>query len=285
MDFVSGLRVNHRAIDSRWKHAKMPHIMDTTPFISIVIPVYNEAARLPDTLRLVLNYLNCQPYSGEVLVVDDGSTDNTVAVIEEIVSQHQNLTIIRNAHRGKGFSVRTGMLAAAGKYILFSDADLAVPIEEFEKFLSCLEAGYDIVIGSREGTGARRVGEPFYRHVMGRAFNLLVRVVALDEFQDTQCGFKVFKRDVARRLFSMALLYSEDAKQLRGSAVTGFDVEILLLALKQGYKVKEVPIHWNYGNETKVRPFDDAWRNLTDVVKVRLYDLRGRYNGHPHNVG
>ncbi|RME42720.1 MAG: glycosyltransferase family 2 protein, partial [Caldilineae bacterium] len=249
-----------------------------SPYLSVVIPAYNEAVRLPRTLTTVLDYLEQQPYRVEVLVVDDGSTDNTVALAEEIARQHPNVRIIRNDHRGKGYTVRTGMLAGQGKYLLFSDADLAVPIEEVEKLLPHLEAGYDVVIGSREGQGARRIGEPGYRHLMGRIFNLLIRLITLGGFQDTQCGFKAFRREAAHTLFRHAQLYGEDAQPLTEAAVTGFDVEILFLAVKYGYRVKEIPVKWIYGTETKVNPLKDSWRNLKDVVNVRINDMRGRYN-------
>jgi hypothetical protein len=170
------------------------------------------------------------------------------------------------------------MLQGSGKYILFSDADLAVPIKELSKVLPYLEAGYDVVIGSREGQGARRIGEPFYRHWMGRIFNFIIRTITLGGFQDTQCGFKAFTHEAAHDLFERAQLYGENARQIKGAAVTGFDVEILFLAVKYGYQVKEVPVKWIYGAETKVNPFKDSWRNFKDVVSVRLNDLNGRYN-------
>lgn len=248
------------------------------PHLSIVIPAYNEAVRLPKTLHTILDYLAKQPYKSELIVVDDGSTDNSVALAEEIAQNHSELRVIKNDHRGKGYTVRTGMLAGNGKYVLFSDADLAVPIEEIEKLLPHLEAGYEVVIGSREGQGARRIGEPFYRHLMGRIFNFIIRMITLGGFQDTQCGFKAFQREAAQVLFKQAQLYGEDAPQITGAAVTGFDVEILFLAIKAGYKAKEVPVKWIYGTETKVNPIKDSWRNFKDVVSVRLNDLAGRYN-------
>lgn len=249
-----------------------------TPYLSVVIPAYNEAVRLPKTLTTVLNHLSEQPYPIEILVVDDGSTDNTVALAEEIAQSHPEVRVIKNDHRGKGYTVRTGMLQGSGKYILFSDADLAVPIKELSKVLPYLEAGYDVVIGSREGQGARRIGEPFYRHWMGRIFNFIIRTITLGGFQDTQCGFKAFTHEAAHDLFERAQLYGENARQIKGAAVTGFDVEILFLAVKYGYQVKEVPVKWIYGAETKVNPFKDSWRNFKDVVSVRLNDLNGRYN-------
>ena len=250
------------------------------PYLSVIIPAYNEESRLPATMTKVLTYLEGQPYKFELIIVDDGSSDETAAVAEEIAQDHPRARVIRNDHRGKAYTVRTGMLLGEGKYLLFSDADLAVPIEESEKILPYLEEGYDVVIASREGQGARRIGEPAYRHIMGRGFNFIIQMIALGGFQDTQCGFKAFTREAARDLFNQVQLYGADAKRLSEAAVTGFDVEILFLAVKRGYRTKEVPVRWTYGTETKVNPLKDTWRNLKDVIKVRWYDLTGRYNNH-----
>jgi len=247
------------------------------PHLSIVIPAYNEERRLPATLARVLEYAAAQPYAVEVIVVDDGSHDETVRVAEEAMQGYAAARVIRNDHRGKGYAVRTGMLAAEGDYVLFSDADLATPITEWEKFHVALGNGYDIAIGSREGLGAKRVGEPWYRHIMGRVFNFLVRMVAIGGYQDTQCGFKAFCRDVAHDLFRRVRLYGEQAGPVRGSALTGFDVEVLFLAMKHGYRTKEIPVVWHYGAHTKVNPVRDSVRMFRDVWNVRLNDLRGRY--------
>jgi glycosyltransferase involved in cell wall biosynthesis len=248
------------------------------PFLSIVIPAYNEERRLPRTLSQVMAYLSKQPFDAEVIVVDDGSEDGTVRVVEELLPVYPNLRLIRNDHRGKAYTVRTGVLAARGHYVLFCDADLATPIEEWAKLQRYLDEGYDIAIGSREGVGAVRHGEPWYRHVMGRVFNLIVRLVAVGGFQDTQCGFKAFRHDVAQDIFRRVRLYGEDAPPVKGAAVTGFDVELLFIALKRGYRVKEVPVEWHYGTETKVHPLRDSLRNLRDTLMVRWNDLRGAYD-------
>jgi len=249
------------------------------PNLSIVIPAYNEERRLPDTLQRVTEYLQRQPYSAEVIVVDDGSTDNTVTVAEAFAATHPWVRLIKNDHRGKGYAVRTGILAAQGEHVLFSDADLATPIEEERKLFRWLGEGYDIAIGSREGVGAQRISEPWYRHLMGRAFNFIVRLVAVGGFQDTQCGFKLFRGPVARRIFQQVQLYGAKAGLVKGGAVTGFDVEVLFLARKAGYKVKEVPVAWRYGTNTKVSPIRDSIRMFRDVVRVRWNDVMGMYNG------
>jgi dolichyl-phosphate beta-glucosyltransferase len=249
-------------------------VVSNQPYLSVVIPAYNEERRLPGTLAAIAAYLAAQPYASELIVVDDGSTDATVAV-----ASRPGVQVLRLDHRGKGFAVRAGALAARGAYVLLCDADLAVPIEEWVKFEAFFSAGYDVVIGSREGIGATRQGEPWYRHIMGRVFNTIIRVVALRGINDTQCGFKALRGPVAQRLFRCVRIYGDDAPVVQGAAVTAYDVELLFLAQKFGYRIAEVPVLWHYGTETKVSPLRDSLRNLRDVLKVRLNDLRGTYRG------
>jgi dolichyl-phosphate beta-glucosyltransferase len=247
--------------------------------LSVVVPAYNEEQRLPNTLANILGYLGRQAYHSELIVADDGSSDSTAALVEHMAREHTALRLLRLDHRGKGFAVRAGALAAQGDYVLLCDADLAVPIEEWEKLHDRLMHGYDLAIGSREGLGARRLGEPRYRHLMGRVFNLIVRTVAVSGIQDTQCGFKALRSDVALDLFRRVQIYGEQAPRVRGAAVTAYDVELLYLARRRGYRVAEVPVPWQYGTETKVNPIRDSWRNLRDVLNVRWFALRGRYQG------
>lgn len=248
------------------------------PLVSVVIPAYNEARRLPQTLDGVNDYFARQTYPVEIIVVDDGSTDETRAVVQSFARTHPRVQLIENDHRGKGYTVRTGMLAAHGHIVLFSDADLSTPIEDIEKLLPWFERGYDIVIGSREGVGAQRIQEPFYRHLMGRVFNLVVRALTVRGIQDTQCGFKAFRDEVAREVFTRVLLYGENAKKVTNGMVTAFDVEVLFIGTRLGYRIKEVPVQWRYGTETKVNPLKDSWRNFRDVLSVRWNDLRGAYD-------
>ncbi len=248
------------------------------PYLSVVIPAYNEATRLPGSLARVMQYMESRGYPYEVLVVDDGSDDHTAGIVEEMGNRYPHLHIIRNPHRGKGYAVRTGMLQAKGRFVLYSDADFSAPIEEVEKLLPFLEGKCDIAIGSREGAGSARYDEPGYRHLMGRVFNTFVRVVALPRFNDTQCGFKAFRRDAAQTLFHGLHLYGEDAADVKGAMVTGFDVEVLYLALKWGYRVKEVPVQWYYSEGTNVNPVKDTFRMLKDILKVRFNDVRGLYH-------
>lgn len=248
------------------------------PLVSVVIPAYNEERRLPHTLQRVDAYLKAQTYASEIVVVDDGSTDETTRVVETFAQEHPLIRLIKNDHRGKGYTVRTGMLAAKGHIVLFSDADLSTPIEDLEKLMPWFERGYDIVIGSREGAGAQRIKEPFYRHLMGRGFNFIVQLLTVRGIEDTQCGFKAFRDEVAQDVFSRMLLYGENSQKISGGMVTAFDVEALFIGYKAGYRIKEVPVRWQYGTETKVNPLRDSYRNFRDVIQVRWNDVRGLYN-------
>ena len=254
--------------------------MTNPPFLSLVIPAYNEEKRLAATLQTVVTYLGKQEYSSEIIVVDDGSLDGTREAARAFIAQHTGeppIRLIENDHRGKGYTVRTGMLSGEGKYVLFTDADLATPITEVGKMVGALEAGSDIAIGSREGIGAVRINEPFHRHLMGRIFNLLVRLLSGLAFQDTQCGFKGFRREVAQDLFNRVQLYGADARRIKGGAVTGFDVEVLYLALKSGYRIDEIPVRWQYGADSKVNPLVDSARMFRDVVRIWWMARKGAY--------
>lgn len=248
------------------------------PFLSVVIPAYNEAARLPKTLPEVVRFLSAQGYTYEVLVVDDGSTDATPEVVRREAEVYPKVRLLRAPHRGKAYAVREGVLAARGERILMNDADLAVPIEQAAELMKCLDEGYDIAIGSREGPGARRYGEPVYRHLMGRVFNLLVRLITGNPYRDTQCGFKLFCGEPARDIFRRLRLYAEQARPVMGPMVTGLDVEVLQVARRRGYRVREVGVEWHYRRGSKVRPLLDSYRMFKDVVQVRLNDIRGRYS-------
>ncbi len=248
------------------------------PLLTIVIPAYNEHMRLPTTLATVQAYAAHTQLDVEVIVADDGSSDDTAQIVQTAAQQWPQLRLLALDHRGKGFAVRAGVLAARGRYVLMCDADLAVPIEEWDRMLPFFtQQQYDVVIGSREGQGAHREGEPFHRHLMGRVFNTIVRLIVVGNFHDTQCGFKAFRTEVAQDLFHRARIYGADAPVIQGAAVTAFDVEIIYLAMARGYRVAELPVVWQYGVETKVDPIRDAIRNLRDVVQVRWLAMRGEY--------
>jgi len=226
------------------------------PFLSIIIPAYNEEHRLPDTLNRIALFLEYQNYPAEVLVIDNGSTDRTGEIIAEFTTHNPLFHQLYEPCRGKGAAVRTGVLAARGDYILISDADLSVPIEEVHKFVPLLST-YDVAVGSREVPGSYRYGEPIFRHLMGRIFNFIVQWLILPGIRDTQCGFKCFRRPVAYELFSSSTVDG-----------WGFDVEILYTALLKRYQVIEVPIRWYYRKESKVNLLLDPWRMLKEVLKL-----------------
>jgi glycosyltransferase involved in cell wall biosynthesis len=254
------------------------------PRLSIVVPAYNEATRLPATLRALAAYAARFPGGVEVLVVDDGSTDGTADVAArfappEATDPPWRLRVLREPHRGKAATVRAGVLQARGEYVLFCDADLATPVEEFNRFLPWLEQGCDVVIGSREGVGAVRQAEPFYRHLMGRVFNRLVQLLVVPGIEDTQCGFKCFTRTAAQQIFTRVRLYGDCARPVKGSMVTAFDVEVLYLARRLGYRVQVVPVRWRYVPGSKVRPVADTLRMLWDVLRVWANGRFGRYAG------
>ena len=243
------------------------------PYLSIVMPVYNETVCLPSNLPEIFAYLRKQPYSAEIIVVDDGSQDSSVSIVQGFQKRYPNLRLIRNPHRGKAHAVRTGVMAAQGEIIFQCDADLSMPISELFKLLRPLEEGYDIAIGSRR----HRYHFPWYRWIMSITFHWLVYGLVVQGIRDTQCGFKCYRRDVAQDIFSRALLYRDADQTINGPAVTGFDVEVLFLAQKLGYRIKEVPVEWYYFEATSVRPIHDSWRNLKDIIRIRLNDWQGQY--------
>lgn len=237
-----------------------------SPLLSIIIPALNEEHRLPGNLRRVLDFVNAQAYSSEVIVVDSGSQDQTSAVVERFIPENPNLHLYREELRGKGRAVRRGMMEAGGKYRFICDADLSMPIENVNNFLPPALEDFDIAIASREVPGAVRYGEPAYRHWIGRGFNLLVRLLAIPQFHDTQCGFKCFRGEVAEDLFSV--------QQLQG---WGFDVEVLFVAIKRGYHVVEVPIPWYFNPDSRVRLLQDSIGMFAELIQIRRNWKKGMY--------
>ena len=251
---------------------------DAPPSLSLVIPAYNEASRLRATLETATDFLQTQPYDFEVLVVDDGSTDDSAGIAAAVAAERPSVRLLTIPHGGKAAAVRAGMTAARMDLIVFCDADLATPLNHLEEFRAAVAKGCEVVIGSREGIGARRIGEPAYRHLMGRIFNALVRVLVLPGIQDTQCGFKLFSRRAAAEILRRSQLYAEPSPAIAGPRVTAFDVELLVVARRLGYRVCALPVVWTYGEQSKVNPARDTWYNLTDVLKVRLNAWLGRYD-------
>ncbi len=237
-----------------------------TPELSVVIPAFNEERRIAGTLEQLVGYLDGSQLRWEIVVVDDGSSDRTAAVVSEWAEARRNVRLESIPHRGKGAAVRRGMLAASGRYRFLCDADLAMPVQWLGAFLERMDEGYDIVIGSRQIAGARRFDEPAVRHLQGRLFNRAVRLLAVRGFDDTQCGFKCFRGEAAERLFA-----------LQRTDGLGFDVEVLYLARKRRMRVLEMAIDWHHQRDSKLRPGRDAFLMLRDVLAVRWNALRGRY--------
>jgi dolichyl-phosphate beta-glucosyltransferase len=235
------------------------------PFLSIVVPAYNEARRIRGTLEKLCHFKDLRPYSVELVVVDDGSTDETV----EIVAEFPGIRLVRNdRNHGKGFTVRHGVLEARGEFVLFTDADLSTPIEEVDKLLSALQSsGADAAVGSR-ALQRELIGihQPWFRDMAGRFFNLLVRVFAGLRLHDTQCGFKLFQRNATRRAF--------ERMRVEGF---GFDPELLFLIESGGGRVVEVAVIWNDNPATKVRFLRDSTRMFLDLMALRWRAFRGKY--------
>jgi dolichyl-phosphate beta-glucosyltransferase len=246
---------------------------------SIVIPVYNESDKITASLTQVLTFMRNFTPSFEVIVVDDGSKDNTAIIVEEYARINPEIRVIKNPHKGKGPSVWTGVTSSVGKYVYMADADFSAPIQELKKLsVWIIDQDYDIVIASREGYGAVRVKEPFYRHLMGRVFNFFVQLFLLPGIRDSQCGFKLFKGDVAREIFARLKLYGAEAKETKKAYFGAFDVEVLFLATKMGYKIKEVPVIWTYVKTTRLSPVTDSIKMLKDIILVRINFMKGKYN-------
>ena len=250
--------------------------MADKPHLSVVIPAYNEEPNFKKgAIDDVPKYLEKQSYSWEILIVDDGSDDNTAKLAQDFAKTHKNVKVIKNPHQGKAETVKTGVSEANGELILFTDFDQATPIDEVDRLLPFFP-DYDIVIGSRQLPGAKREKEPLHRHIMGIVFNLVVQSIAVRGIWDTQAGFKCFKADIAKDLFGKLKVYGKGGK-VQGALVTAFDVELLFIAKKKGYRIKEVPIVWHHVATTRVNPLKDSARMFRDVLKVRLNDLKGIY--------
>jgi dolichyl-phosphate beta-glucosyltransferase len=235
---------------------------------SFVIPAYNESARIRPTLDAILRYLQEHNWDAEVLVVNDGSSDDTSQIVREYGKLHPQILLVENpGNRGKGYSVRNGMLHARGHLCLFTDADLSSPITEVPKLFAAIEQGADIAIGSRWLRAELQTErQPLYRQAFGRIFNFVLRVVLGLRFADTQCGFKAFRREAAQRIFPLQKIER-----------WGFDPEILFLARRAGLRVAEVPVLWAHSEGTRLDPFRDGVRMFVEVLRIRWYAITGEY--------
>jgi len=236
---------------------------------SIVIPAYNEALRLPETLQAVVGCVRSHGWKAEILVVNDGSKDATADVVRAFALSAPEVQLIENpGNRGKGFSVRNGVLKASGAVVLFTDSDLSAPIDEAERLFAAIAAGADIAIGSRWIDGRKQTHrQPLYRQFFGRCFNAVTRLVMGLPFADTQCGFKAFRREAAQTIFPRQTIER-----------WGFDPEILFIAIKQGYRVKEVAVSWAHDERTRMSYLRDGMQMLQEMAIIRWNALMGRYN-------
>ncbi|MEW6286833.1 MAG: dolichyl-phosphate beta-glucosyltransferase [Chloroflexota bacterium] len=235
-------------------------------FLSVVIPAHNEENRLPASLEQVLRFLAGQAFSSEVVIVENGSSDRTLEIAQEFARQHDNIRVIQS-ERGKGAAVRRGMLEARGEYRFMCDADLSMPVEEIVKFIPPALEAFDIAIASREAKGAVRYNEPAYRHLGGRGINFIIQTLILPGLNDTQCGFKCFRAGVAEDIFRLQTLHG-----------WSFDIELLYIARRRGYRIHEVPIHWYYHPDTKVSALRDALRMIRDIFRIHANAWRGLYD-------
>lgn len=235
---------------------------------SIIIPAYNESRRIVPTLNKVLTHLAEQGWDAELIVVNDGSRDDTAEVVRRFVEKNPMMRLVENpGNRGKGYSVRNGMLNARGDVLLFSDADLSSPIEEATKLFQAIANGADVAIGSRwMNAKLQTARQPLYRQLFGRAFNVMLRVLLGLNFKDTQCGFKAFTGRAARAIFPLQTIER-----------WSFDPELIYLAQKQGFKVVEVPVQWAHDEKTTISPLRDGTRMFFEVLKIRWNALTGKY--------
>lgn len=240
------------------------------PFLSIIIPAHNEENRLPRTLEEIFSFLEKQNYPSQVIVVENGSSDKTLEIANDFAKKYPSLTVIHEEHSGKGSAIRRGVIAAQGEYRFICDADLSMPIDDLPKFLPPAVEHFDIAIGSREAPGSIRYNEPSYRHIGGRAINLVIRALILPGLNDTQCGFKCFRAETTIELFQKQTL-------------TGwsFDIELLYLARRKKLRIREIPIRWRFDPDSKVSALRDALRMIGDIFRIRLNQLRGVYDAKP----
>jgi len=245
------------------------------PKYSIVIPAYNESARIPATLKSVVSCIRAQGWSAEVIVVNDGSQDATGDIVREFAKNAPEVRLLENpGNRGKGYSVRSGILLSLGEVVMFTDSDLSAPIEEAERLFAAIEQGADIAIGSRWLESGRQTHrQPLYRQFFGRCFNAVTRGVMGLRFADTQCGFKAFTRAAAQTVF-----------QLQTIERWGFDPEILFIALKRGYRVVEVPVSWAHDERSRMSYLRDGMKMLEEIAIVRWNALLGRYGKQVEHI-
>jgi glycosyltransferase involved in cell wall biosynthesis len=266
------LEVQNLAFDSTDSTKLAPE-----PTQTVIVPAYNESFRIKRSLKTILNFLAEQSYRSDVILVDDGSSDDTADEARKLEETNPNLTVHSIPHGGKAAAVLYGLDSAEGDLILFTDADLATPITYLNAFRTAVSDGADVVIGSREGETASRIGEPAFRHLMGRGFNAMVRILLLPGIHDTQCGFKLFTANARDQILPRLLLYRGVNGAFEEPKVTAFDVELLVVAQRLGMNIDVIPVTWTFGERSKVNPVGDTITNFSDVAHVKWNDVRGRY--------
>lgn len=249
--------------------------MTIKPFLSVVIPAYNEEVNLKrGVLNSVCDYLNEKDFSWEVLILDDGSKDNTKNLVTEFIKHHKNFKLYEEPHRGKGGTLLAGIRYAKGDIVLTLDMDQSTPISEFDKFIKKFNEKFEVVIGGRNG----RPGQPIIRKIMAYGFVFLRTLILRLPYRDTQCGFKAYTRHAISKIFNKIQIYGAQVGA-GGSVSAGFDLEVLYIARKQKLKVAEVPVEWyEYGERKEVNPIKDSWEGLRDLLKVRINALQGKYS-------
>ncbi len=246
------------------------------PYLSIILPSYNERKNISrGVLDEVYAFLKDYEKSWELILSDDGSTDGTIEKLKEFSQKDRRIIVVANEHKGKGPTVKSGMLKAQGNWRLFTDFDQSTPLREVRKLLK-YTAEHEVIFGSREIIGAKREKEPFYRHIMGRGFNLLVQLLAVPGTQDTQCGFKLFSEKAATQLFNSLYIYSGQ-NQRQGAFTGAFDVELLYLAKKYEFNMKEVPILWKHFQTDRVNPIRDSFLMFADILRIKMADWTNKY--------
>ena len=244
-------------------------------FLSVVIPCYNEERNLRlGALENVVSFLAKQKYVWEVILVDDGSSDESPKLLRKFIKENKRFRLIVNKHQGKAAAVTSGVLASHGEIILFSDLDQATPLSEIERLIPFFNKGYDLVIGSRN---SRRRGAPFLRLAMAKGFMSLRNLILNLGIKDTQCGFKAFRRNAALKIFPHLQVFNH-RRVASGSTVTaGFDIEVLYLAKLSGLRIIEVPVEWHYQETRNVNPIKDSLESLFDLIKIKQHSLSGKY--------
>lgn len=250
---------------------------DAEPLLSIVVPAYNEAQNVRSgVLTRLADYLASRTYSHEVVVADDGSTDETASLVEAFCRERPAFRLVRNEHRGKAHSVIAGLAAARGSYVMFMDMDLATSLEHIDELLDALQGSADLVIASREARGAVRLGAPWTRRFLGKAFNLLIQALLLPGYWDTQCGFKGFRREVVRDILRSLVVF-KDGPPPSGPRVTAFDVELLVVARERRYRIHQLPVTWRHVKTRRVNLIRESMEMLRELLSIWWARLRGMY--------